>query len=189
MSGDYSTSYKVGGSLAGIVGIGATVLLFTNIPAEESGRKVAVVPQKDNTVLIQHVGGPQYLNAYLDIVKVPTACDGITRGVRVGQTYSDAQCNAMLEKELVIHAQGVMACTPGLQGAGRDNQRYAAVSLAYNVGVAGYCGSTVARKFNAKDYRGGCDALLLWVKAGGKIVRGLVSRRERERAVCLRGLK
>jgi len=47
----------------------------------------------------------------------------------------------------------------------------------------------MARKANAGDLRGACDALLLWNKAGGQVVRGLDRRRQAERALCLRGVK
>lgn len=174
-------------TLAAVLGsAGAAVALFVSIPADESGRKVDAKVAPDGSVTLTHISGQQHLKAYLDIVKVPTACDGITRGVKLGQVYTPAQCTELLERELIIHAEGVMACTPSL--AGRPNQQIAAVSLAYNVGVAAYCKSTVDRRFDAGQWRAGCDALLLWNKAGGKVVKGLTLRREREREICLRGL-
>ena len=176
------------GTLAAIVGIGAATALLTLTPEEESGRRVKVEVAQDGSATVQHVSGKQYLRAYRDIAGVATACDGITRGVRMGQTYTEAQCTALLEKELVIHAQGVMKCTPRIQG----NQAVAAVLFAYNVGVGAYCGSTVAKRFNAGNMRGGCDALLAWDKArvSGVLrpVLGLTKRRQRERALCLSGL-
>lgn len=45
-----------------------------------------------------------------------------------------------------------------------------------------------ARRFNAGNWRGGCDAFLMWNRAGGRVVRGLALRRARERALCLKGL-
>lgn len=61
----------------------------------------------------------------------------------------------------------------------------AAVSLAYNIGIKAFCSSTVAKRFNAGDYRGACDAFLMWNKFQGKELRGLTVRRQRERATCL----
>lgn len=181
------------GTLAAIIGIPAAAALFVMVPHEESGRTVEATVAPDGTATVRHVRGKQYLDAYLDIAGVPTACDGITRGVRMGQRYTDAQCAALLEQELVIHARGVMNCTPGLARPGTDNQRIAAVSLAYNIGVAGWCGSTAARRFNAGDWRGGCDAMLRWNKARVKgvlrEVKGLTRRRKAEHAICVRGLR
>lgn len=180
------------GTLAAVVGGLAAAWLLTDVPKEESGRKVEATVSADGTATVRHVSGPQYLRAYLDIAGVPTACDGITKGVRMGQTYTEAQCTALLERELVIHAEGVMRCSPGLRQPGRDWQRAAAVSLAYNIGVAGFCGSTARKRFDAGNWRGGCDAFLSWNKARVKgvlrPVKGLTARRERERAICLKGL-
>lgn len=179
----------LGAALIAILGPIAAVALFVATPAEESGRKVEATVQADGqSVAVRHVAGPQYLAAYLDIVNVPTACDGITRGVKLGQRYSEAQCMKLLESELVEHARQVMACTPGLRQPGRDYQRVAATLLAYNIGWPRYCQSTVRRRFNAGDVRGACDAFRMWNKAGGRVVRGLVNRRERERAWCLKGV-
>lgn len=180
------------GTLASVIGIAAAALVLHSVPEDESGRKVSVTVEQDGTATVKHVAGPQYLRAYLDIAGIATACDGITRGVRMGQVYTEAQCTMMLERELVIHAQGVMNCTPGLRGDGRAYQRAAAVSLAYNIGVSAYCKSTAARRFNAGDYLGGCNAFMAWNKArvGGVLrpVQGLTNRRARERFMCLRGM-
>lgn len=180
------------GSLASIIGIAAAALVMQTVPEDESGRHVNVTIAQDGAATVQHVRGPQYLRAYLDIAGIATACDGITKGVRMGQVYTEAQCAMLLERELVIHAQGVMNCTPGLRPERLAPQRAAAVSLAYNIGVAGYCKSTAARRFNAGDYRGGCEAFMSWNKARVRgvlrPVQGLTNRRARERAMCLRGL-
>ncbi len=185
-----------GGTLAAVVGFVTAGLLLTHIPEDESGRKVDVKIAQDGTATVRHVSGKQYLRAYLDIVGVPTACDGLTsyrgRKIKITDQFTQAQCAAMLEEELIVHAKGVMQCTPGLAltYAGRDRARFAAVSLAYNVGVANYCSSTARRMFNAGKIGPGCDAMLAWNKVtrNGKkeISRGLVLRRERERAVCVK---
>ena len=180
------------GTLAAIVGIPAAAALLTMIPREESGRTVKAEVAADGTATVTHMSGRQYLRAYLDIAGVATACDGITRGVAMGRRYTEAQCAAMLERELVAHATGVMNCTPSLWPAGRDMPRAAAVSLALNIGVPAWCGSTARRRFEAGDWRGGCAAFKLWDKArvGGVLrpVAGLTARREREAALCLKGL-
>ncbi len=174
-------------TLAGVLGsAAAAATLLTTIPLEESGRKVAVTIAATGAATIRHVSGPQYLRAYLDAVKVPTACDGITRGVRMGQTYTEAQCTVLLEGELIEMATRVVACVPALYG--RPNQAAAAVSLAYNIGWPSFCRSTAARRFNAGQWAAGCDAFTMWNKAGGRVLRGLVARRGRERTLCRTGL-
>ncbi|QLB44812.1 lysozyme [Mannheimia pernigra] len=64
----------------------------------------------------------------------------------------------------------------------------AAVSLTFNVGCNTVRKSTLFRKLNAGDIRGACNELPRWVYAGGKKLRGLEIRREKEKALCLTGL-
>lgn len=69
---------------------------------------------------------------------------------------------------------------------GLTPEQWAAIlSLAYNIGPTAFARSTVLRKLNAGDLRGAADAFLMWNKAKGKVLKGLVKRRERERSVFL----
>jgi lysozyme len=128
---------------------------------------------------------------YLDIAKIPTACSGDTENVVVGKFYSNEECAARLERQALAHLEGVVKCTPQLRG--RPYQLQAAGSLAYNIGIGAYCGSTAATRFKARNIAGGCSAILLWDKAtiNGKLqtVRGLANRREWEYRVCMTGVK
>jgi lysozyme len=186
-------------TLAGVVGVGVAVALGIAIPSEESGRKVEATIGKQGELQIRPISGRQYLRAYLDAVGVATACDGLTsyrgRKVRITDSFTEAQCASMLEEELIVHAEGVMACSPGLALSAipavekrREGPRFAAVSGAYNYGVRLYCTSTARARFNAGNYAGGCVALTWFNKAGGRVLPGLVNRRERERRKCVGGL-
>lgn len=125
------------------------------------------------------------LRAYRDIVGVPTICYGETRGVQMGDTATLPECQSMLAKGVAEFAEGIRPCLPQVLP---DKTRAAFISAAYNVGIAGFCGSSMSRRAKAGDLRGACDALLMWNKAGGKVVRGLTRRREAERELCLAGL-
>jgi len=186
-------------TLASIVGGGVAIALGIATPKEESGRTVEATLGEQGELQIRHKAGKQYLQVYLDIVGVPTACDGITtyqgKPLKAGMRFTEQQCAAMLEEELVKHAIGVMKCTPGLALSSdprvekrREGPRFAAVSGAYNFGVGNYCGSTARKRFNAGDLMGGCEALTWWNKAGGRVIKGLVARRAREAKVCREGL-
>lgn len=128
--------------------------------------------------------------AYLDIVGVPTACYGETQGIKLGDRFTNRQCNQMLERRLAedyragLHRYFTAETKAKRLTAHRDA---AYVSLAYNVGIRGAGRSTATRRLNAGDVTGGCKALAWWSKAGGRIVRGLVNRRSEEVALCLRG--
>jgi lysozyme len=154
------------GPLAAVVGSLAATSLFATVPKEE---------------------GTEY-KAYRDIVGVWTVCSGDTNDVHPGLIETPEGCRQRLETQLVAHAKPVMACTPALSEPGRDYQRAAAVSLAYNIGVAAYCRSSADRDFDSGQWRAGCDAFLKWNRAGGRVVAGLTARRQRERAICLRGV-
>ena len=125
--------------------------------------------------------------AYQDIVGVWTVCYGETRGVERGDRFTDAQCLEMLGNGVVEFEQGVRACLKA-PDAIPDKPYAMMVSLAYNIGTGAFCGSTVARRANAGDIRGACEAFTMWVKAGGRTVPGLVNRRNAEKAICLEGV-
>ena len=66
-----------------------------------------------------------------------------------------------------------------------ENEFGAFVSLAYNIGSGAFKKSSALRHFNAGDKAAAADAMLLWNKAGGKVLAGLVRRRAAERALFL----
>lgn len=128
--------------------------------------------------------------AYLDIVGVPTICSGSTRGVTLGMTMTVAQCRALLKSEVIEYREGLhryfTATTINHRMTPERDTAY--TSLAFNVGISGAGKSTATRRLNAGNIAGGCTALTWWNKAGGRVIRGLVSRRKREYALCMLGL-
>jgi lysozyme len=56
----------------------------------------------------------------------------------------------------------------------------AVVDFAYNLGVGRLQTSTLRRKINAQDWVGAKEQLRLWVRGGGRVLPGLVKRREAE---------
>lgn len=118
---------------------------------------------------------------YKDIVGKWTVCTGETR-VKM-QTYTLAQCRVFLHTAIRSDfGKGVLACTPTI--ATTVYQLGAAISVAYNIGVAGWCGSSMAKGFKAGDWYAACNAMALWNKAGGVVVTGLVNRRNDEMRAC-----
>ncbi|OOF68300.1 lysozyme [Rodentibacter caecimuris] len=65
----------------------------------------------------------------------------------------------------------------------------AITSVTFNVGCGAMRKSTMFRKANAVDYVGACNEFPKWIYAGGKKLRGLEIRREKERQLCLTELK
>ena len=66
-----------------------------------------------------------------------------------------------------------------------QNMYDAILSLTYNIGVNGFKKSSVLRLLKQGDKLNASNAFLLWNMAGGKVLRGLVRRRERERKLFL----
>ncbi len=80
--------------------------------------------------------------------------------------------NELLEKEI---ASGFIT----------QNMYDAIISLTYNIGVNGFRRSSVLRLLKQGDKLNAGNAFLLWNKAGGKVLRGLVNRRKKERELFL----
>lgn len=118
---------------------------------------------------------------YKDIVGVSTVCYGETRVPM--RKYSDAECTRMLEVAVKGFETQVLRCTPIL--ADRPYQLAAATSLAYNIGASAYCRSSAAKRFNEGKWLAGCEAMKKWNTAGGRVVKGLVRRRQAEYNLCV----
>jgi lysozyme len=103
------------------------------------------------------------------------------------KTYTDAECEGMLAVAVGDFGQAVLDRNPTL--IDHPYQLAAATSVTYNIGKTGYRRSTAARRFEAGDLAGGCKALTWWNKAGGRVVRGLVNRRNDEYRVCMTDLE
>lgn len=124
--------------------------------------------------------------AYQDVVGVWTVCYGETKGVRAGDRYSRAECDAMLARELVAYEAELDRCLTHPVPVG---MKIALISWTYNVGAGAACKSTLVRKANSGDLTGACNELPRWNRAGGRVWKGLTNRRYSERAMCHRALK
>lgn len=128
--------------------------------------------------------------AYLDRIASPavwTVCYGETKGVRPGDSYTPQQCLDMLAASLEGYHAQLAKCVPAL-AAQPQGVQVALTSWTYNVGGGAACGSTLVRLANAGDWRGACNQLPRWDKAGGKVIRGLSNRRADEQRLCLQSL-
>ncbi|HYY92981.1 MAG TPA: lysozyme [Pyrinomonadaceae bacterium] len=78
----------------------------------------------------------------------------------------------------VVPAQN--AVNNGVKVALNQNQFDALVSFTFNVGVGAFTGSTLLKVLNQGQYDQVPTQLLRWTRAGGKVVQGLVNRRNNE---------
>ncbi|EIF0347749.1 lysozyme [Salmonella enterica] len=130
--------------------------------------------------------GRRYI-PYRDVAGVLTICDGHTgKDIIPGKRYTDAECDALLEKDLKrVKAQ----VDPLIKVSIPESERAAFYSFAYNVGTGAFARSTLLKKLNTGDHAGACNELKRWTYAGGRQWKGLVTRREIEREVCAWGQK
>ena len=126
------------------------------------------------------------LKAYRCPAGVPTIGWGHTGGVKMGDTCTQEQADAWFVEDLSEFTEGVRRA---LKRDASDNELGAMVSLAYNVGLAGFAKSTVLKRHNEGDRQSAARAFALWNKAriNGvlQVVDGLTSRRAREAALYL----
>jgi len=126
------------------------------------------------------------LKAYKDIVGILTIGYGHTgKDVREGQTITQEEAEAILQKDLEKFVHGVKDL---VKVPINENQLAALVVFAYNIGLNALSGSTLLKKLNAGDLQGASEQFIRWNKAGGKEVAGLTNRRNAERDLFVSAL-
>lgn len=97
----------------------------------------------------------------------------VSPGMRMGK----AEATKVLRQDVTTFADGVR---DALRRDLTANQFSALVSFAYNVGLGNFRSSSVLRAVNAGDFEAVPRRLNLWVKAGPRVLPGLVKRRAAE---------
>lgn len=98
------------------------------------------------------------------------------------RVLSNEEIDEILRKDLNRFEQGVsrLITAPLTQG-----QFDALVSFSFNVGLGNLQKSTIRMKVNRQEYETAAECFLDWTKAGGRVLKGLVSRRNDEKALFL----
>ncbi|TWF46429.1 lysozyme [Neorhizobium alkalisoli] len=178
----------VGGIVAAAVA--GLVAIFPGQPAVHDDTALAIK-------ILQPWEG-RSLVAYLDTLPtkpVYTICDGDTDNVRKGMVETHAGCDARtagkLERDYRPH---LVKCVANWDKAPLS-WRGSMLTLSWNVGVGATCNSTAVKLAKLGRYRESCEAATAFNKAGGRILKGLVNRREMgdatrvgEGEVCVSGL-
>ena len=117
------------------------------------------------------------LDAYQDAVGIWTIGYGHIKGVKEGMQITKAQAEEMLVEELAEYENHVSNAV--------DNQLDqcmfdALVSWTYNLGPTNLNSSTMLKVLNEGKYEEVPAQIKRWNKAGGKVLEGLVRRREAE---------
>ena len=99
--------------------------------------------------------------------------------VNDGMTITQEQANTILAADLVKFEQAVEAL---LKQPVTQEQFDVLVDFAYNAGVGALRSSTLLKKVNAGQFDAVPAELMKWTKGGGKVLAGLVRRRQAESA-------
>lgn len=118
------------------------------------------------------------LTAYKCSAGVWTIGWGHTAGVKQGMTITQKQADDMLKTDLVVYENHVKS----LKREFNQNEFDALVSFCYNCGI-GSLKTLCKNRTNAQI----AEALLLYNKAGGRVLEGLNRRRKAERELFLSG--
>ena len=117
------------------------------------------------------------LEAYLDAVDVPTIAYGRTKDVKIGDICTQQQAEDWLEEELVEYEGYV---NEAVKVELTQPQFDSLVSWTYNLGPSNLNRSSMLRVLNTSDYDNVPEQIMRWNKAGGRVLPGLVRRREAE---------
>ena len=123
------------------------------------------------------------LKAYKCPADVWTIGYGHTDGVKEGDEITQQEADRLLASDVELFTTGVQRL---VHSDINRNQLGALVSFSFNLGLGNLRHSTLLRMVNAGDFVGAANQFLRWNKAGGKILSGLVRRREAERQLFLK---
>ena len=121
---------------------------------------------------------------YLDPVGLPTVCVGrMDKSLKKGQSFTPDECMEMFAEDWKKH-QAQLDSVVKVEYAS-EWQKEALTDFTFNVGIGNTRSSTLIRLLNEKRHREACGQLTRWVKAGGRTLRGLVTRRQNTMPYCL----
>jgi lysozyme len=126
--------------------------------------------------LIKHFEGCE-TEAYKCPAGVWTIGYGHIKGVMEGMTISQEGAEELLVEELKEYENYILNA---VEVDLNQNQFDAMVSWVYNLGPTNLKSSTLLKELNSKNYNAAAQEITKWNKAGGKVLTGLVKRREAE---------
>jgi|TARA_B110000285_G_scaffold166662_1_gene186231 lysozyme len=131
---------------------------------------------KEGLSLIKKFEGCE-LEAYKCAAGVLTIGYGSTKGVKEGDTITQEEADKLLLHEMEEYEGYVNKL---VEVDLSQNQFDALVSWVFNLGPANLKASTLLKVLNSKDYEGVPAQIQRWNKAGGKVLEGLIRRRNAE---------
>jgi lysozyme len=99
------------------------------------------------------------------------------------RVWSKEELVEIFKKDLATFERGVLRLVPS--AASSQGRFDALVSISFNFGLGNLQRSTIRMKANRGDHTGAAEAFMMWTKAGGRELPGLVRRRKEEMALYL----
>ena len=97
--------------------------------------------------------------------------------------WTKAEIDELFRTDVGTFKRGFLRLVPGV--VGRQGSFDALVSISFNFGLGNLQRSTIRMRANRGDWEGAAEAFRVWTKGGGKVLPGLVKRREAEIALFL----
>ena len=99
------------------------------------------------------------------------------------RVWTKNEIDKLFHDDVATFERGVLRLVPSC--VGRQGSFDALVSFAFNAGLGNLQRSTIRMKANRGDWDGAAEAFMAWTKGGGRVLPGLVKRREAEKALFL----
>ena len=131
---------------------------------------------KEGLALIKHFEGCE-LKAYRCPANVLTIGYGHTKNVTEDMEITQQEANDMLDEELIEYCEYIDKM---VKVSLNQNQFDALVAWIYNLGPTNFRNSTLLTVLNQERYSDVPEQIKRWNKADGKILDGLIKRREAE---------
>lgn len=99
------------------------------------------------------------------------------------RVWTKNEIDELFRVDVQSFERGVLRLVPPVSG--RQGSFDALVSFAFNAGLGNLQRSQIRMRANREDWDGAAEAFRDWVKGGGRVLPGLVKRREAEIALFL----
>jgi lysozyme len=124
------------------------------------------------------------LKAYKCPAGIWTIGYGQTKDIKEGMVWTQQQANEDLVKTALEVLNRTIKYSPILATA--NIEKLAAIAdFIYNLGVGNYAKSTLKKQVDAGNWLAASSEIKKWNKAGGKVLKGLTIRRNKEAELIL----
>lgn len=99
------------------------------------------------------------------------------------RAWTKEEIDSLFRDDVASFERGVLRLVPNsVSSQGRFD---ALVSISFNFGLGNLQRSTIRMRANRGDWDGAAEAFMMWTKGGGKVLPGLVKRRQAEMKLFL----